>query len=401
MVEKFSAMDKKIFCPSASAFSPNGITWTPPVFHKGRECYVDFYAFDPSVGRMRRKKVMLDHISNTRVRNAYARQLVEELVGKLVRGWNPWVELKCSAQFTQWTEVCALYKRYVVKLHNDSAFREETMRDYLSRLRILENWEGLSAHKVFYPYQLDDVVLAKFLDYILIGRNNSPQTYNNYLSWLRTFFNWMKTRRYIHDDPTDGFQNIRHSRAKNRTVLPESVLLEVREFLQSHNRHFLLACYVLHYLFVRPHEMSMLRIRDFQVSQKTLILHGEQTKNHNDAVLTLPDHIVRLMIELRVFDYPGHFYLFSNKCRPGEEWRDSKQFRDYWNRHVKTALKLPAEYKFYSLKDTGITNMLRANTDPLSVRDQARHSSLLITNTYTPLDIKEANPLILKYKGVF
>ena len=47
-------------------------------------------------------------------------------------------------------------------------------------------------------------------------------------------------------------------------------------------------------------------------------------------------------------------------------------------------------------KDT----LLRANTDPLSVRDQARHSSLLITNTYTPLDIKDANPLILRYRGV-
>lgn len=80
---------------------------------------------------------------------------------------------------------------------------------------------------------------------------------------------------------------------------------------------------------------------------------------------------------------------------------DEKQFRDYWNLHVRKDLRLPACYKFYSLKDTGITNMLRANTDPLSVRDQARHSSLLITNTYTPLDIKEANPLILKYRGVF
>ena len=94
-------------------------------------------------------------------------------------------------------------------------------------------------------------------------------------------------------------------------------------------------------------------------------------------------------------------YLFGDMFKPSEEWRDSKQFRDYWNRHVRKDLKLPAEYKFYSLKDTGITNMLRSNTDPISVRDQARHSSLLITNTYTPLDIKEANPLILAYKGVF
>ena len=44
--------------------------------------------------------------------------------------------------------------------------------------------------------------------------------------------------------------------------------------------------------------------------------------------------------------------------------------------------------------------MLRANTDVLSVRDQARHSSILITDIYTPKDIKEANKLLVNYKGV-
>ena len=44
--------------------------------------------------------------------------------------------------------------------------------------------------------------------------------------------------------------------------------------------------------------------------------------------------------------------------------------------------------------------MLHANTDILTVRDQARHSSILITDIYTPKDIKEANKLLLSYKGV-
>ena len=394
-------MDKKNLCFNAASAPCTGKTWTPPVYHKGKENYVDFYAFDPSRGCLRRKKIMLDHLKSQRSRNSYARSVVEELTQKLVRGWNPWVELKSGAQFTTWKEVCTIYRQYVVKLHNDSAFREETMRDYLSRLGILENWDGISQYNVFYPYQLDEFVLSKFMDYILIDRNNAPLTYNNYLSWLHSFFKWMKSRRYIHDDPTEGLQAIKKTRCKNRTVIPERCLVNIRNYLEEKDRYFLLACYVLHYMFVRPHEMSLLRIRDFQIEKKTLLLYGGQTKNHNDAVLTLPDHIVRLMLDLKVFDSPGHYYLFSDRFRPGESWRDSKQFRDYWNHHVRKDLKLPAEYKFYSLKDTGITNMLRSNTDPLSVRDQARHSSLLITNTYTPLDIKEANPLILKYKGVF
>lgn len=394
-------MDKKNFVSSSLHGHAPAVEWTTPAYHRGKENYVDFYAFDPGTGRMRRKKVMLDRVKGVRERNARARQLVDQLTQKLLRGWNPWVEQKCGAQFVPWCEVCTRYRQYVMKLNCDHSFREETMRDYLSRLKVLQEWLESSRLNVFYAYQLDGAGIVSFLDDMFVDRNWSPTTYNNYLAWLRSFCSWLKAHRYIHDDPTDGLRGVRKTTSKERTIIPDDVLSAVRAYLESHDKHFLLASYILHYMFVRPHEMSLIRIRDFNLRKKTLILHDDQTKNRHSAIVTLPDHIVRLMIELRVFDSPGGHYLFSYGCRPGERWRDSKQFRDYWNNHVRKDLGLPSRYKFYSLKDTGITNMLRANTDPLSVRDQARHSSLLITNTYTPLDIKEANPLILRYRGVF
>ena len=61
-------------------------------------------------------------------------------------------------------------------------------------------------------------------------------------------------------------------------------------------------------------------------------------------------------------------------------------------------LGLPAELKFYSLKDTGITNMLKSNMDVLSVRDQARHSSISITDMYTPTNVNKVNKAILDYE---
>ena len=106
------------------------------------------------------------------------------------------------------------------------------------------------------------------------------------------------------------------------------------------------------------------------------------------------------MIDLQIFSYHSDCFLFSDGFKPGESPRSEKQFRDYWIRYVRKGLQLPAKYKYYSLKDTGITNMLRNGVDPITVRDQARHSSLAITNTYTPLDIKAANPLMVKYDGV-
>ena len=64
-------------------------------------------------------------------------------------------------------------------------------------------------------------------------------------------------------------------------------------------------------------------------------------------------------------------------------------------------MKFPERYKFYSLKDTGITNMLRQHVDTVSVRDQARHSSIDITNIYVPHDMKRANATLKDYDGDF
>ena len=175
---------------------------------------------------------------------------------------------------------------------------------------------------------------------------------------------------------------------------------QIRDYLLEHNKHYLLACEMLHYLFIRPTELSYLKIGDFKIKSKTVTLHGEHTKNRNDAVVTLPSHVIKLMLELNIFSYPSQYFLFSNDFCPGEMRRSEKCFRDYWHLHLRKDLGFDPRYKFYSLKDTGITNMLRANTDVVSVRDQARHSSILITDIYTPKDIQKANELILNYKGI-
>lgn len=103
----------------------------------------------------------------------------------------------------------------------------------------------------------------------------------------------------------------RNSQLKNRDVIPDKVMKDIKEWLEEHNKYFLLACYILHYLFVRPKEMSFLKVGDFSIKNKTLTLHGSHTKNHNDATLTLPDHVLRLMIDLNIFAFPSNYFLLA------------------------------------------------------------------------------------------
>lgn len=376
-----------------------------PTLCWGKDVFVSFYAFDPSAGRLRRKRIKLNRelakISGKRAKKEYAEGVCSRLREELSGGFNPWIDQSKNLVYSRFDDVCDQYRRYLAKQVESNSMRQESVTSYLSYLRVMTNWIAEHRKNVYYAYQFDKRLVDNFLDYVYLDKDNSVQTRNNYLSWIKVFSHYLLQKSYIESDPTAGIPSIRKKdKSKNRDVIPDGVLKSIREYLEKNNPHFLLACYLLHYLFVRPHELALLRIQDFNLHDKTLFIHWEVAKNWNDAVVTLPMHVINLMLDLDVFKSPGCYYLFSEGFRPGPSFKSEKGFRDYWTRTLRKSLGFSDRYKFYSLKDTGITNMLRANTDVLSVRDQARHSSILITDMYTPKDIKKANELLMNYKGV-
>ncbi|MBR6867124.1 MAG: site-specific integrase [Prevotella sp.] len=372
----------------------------------GKECVtVSFYAFDPEHGCLRRKRMKLNRelkaVKGKRAQREFVQGVVDRLRDELKAGWNPWMQQSGTLVYASWSEACERYKAYLAKQLNEHNMRPDSVASYMSYQRVLMRWVADERKNVRYAYQFDKRLVDAFLDHVFLDKDNSIQTRNNYLSWMKSFSTWLLGKSYIEQDPTAGIPRMKvKSKTKNRDVIPDSVLQSIHDYLQAHNRHFLLACYLLHYLFVRPREIAQLKIEDFSLKNKTLLIHGDVAKNWQDAVVTLPVHVIELMLDLDVFRSPGSWYLFSAGFRPGSEFRSEKFFRDYWTRVLRKELKFSDRYKFYSLKDTGITNMLRANTDVLSVRDQARHSSILITDIYTPKDIKQANELLVKYRGV-
>ena len=115
------------------------IGWKPPVFHQRSECYVSFSAFDPSFGRLRRKRIMLDRIKGKRQQREYADALMKRLTEKLMDGWNPWIEASQPLEYTKFADVLLRYREYLQKLFNEHNLREESLKDYISRVNVLEN----------------------------------------------------------------------------------------------------------------------------------------------------------------------------------------------------------------------------------------------------------------------
>ncbi len=375
-------------------------SYSPPQLHCGIEWYISFYAFDPVSAKMKRKRIKLNSIKNQTERRKYAKLLINRLSEQLAKGWNPWIEATDRNAYLTFEEVINRYRAFLDKMYRDQVYRKETFIGYTSNIRNLEEWNAKRKPPITYIYQFDRDFCVEFLEEIFITRDNSTFTRDNYLRFLGIFSKWCIGHGLMKSNPVETISSFsKTTKKKSRTVIAPSDMNRLNDYLKSVDKHYLLASYILYYCFIRPKEMSYLQLHHFSLAKQTVFVPDTISKNKKDGVITLPKKVIMLMLDLKIFDSPGNYYLFSNGFRPGSEYRSEKQFRDRWAK-IRKILFFPDKYKFYSLKDTGITNMLR-HYDVLSVRDQARHSSILMTDIYTPHDIQKANELIVNYEDDF
>jgi len=368
----------------------------PALKENGAGTYIEFRAYDPERGCLRRKTIKLNRIKGKLNRRKYAKDVIARITEQLRHGWNPWI-CKDTEDLLTFDEAIDRYVAHIEKMLANGYFRKETYDGYKSCIKIMREYIS-KMRPTYYCYQFDRRFCVDFLDYVFIDRGNGAQTRNNYLNFLRVLSGFMVEKGYLKSKPTDGISPInKRLYQKERECIPVEVVSKIADYCKEKDPDFLFACYLLYYCFIRPVEMTRLKVRHFNIKESTVTIPADCSKNKRTQTVTIPKKVLLYGIERGVFSAPVDNYVFSYRLRPGTMEIDPKHFRDHWE-NVRKALKLKKEWKFYSLKDTGITEMCDNNMATIAIRDQARHSSLAITDIYTRHDGK-ANKDIIDIDG--
>lgn len=350
------------------------LSFTYPKLHTGKYWYVDFYSMDPATGEMRRKKYMLDSGMKVAERRRRATELIESLMKMLRAGWSPWVNADDNRGYVLIEDALQKYEAVLEKMP-----KLKTRQSYRSKLNVLREYMRMQVVPPRYVYQFNASFVSDFLDWLYLDREVTGRTRNNYRGWCSTLASYFIEREYISENPVDKIRTVQEC-AKKRRPLSAEMLRVLSAYLREHNPMLLLACMMEYYTFIRPEELSNVRLRDISVREQSVFIPAEVSKNKRDGKVALNDDIVRLMLELGVLSLPSDYYLFGDKLRPGEVKASGEIFRRQWNK-VRAKLKWGTEYQFYSLKDSGIRDL--ANSQGIVVaRDQARHSDISTTNKY-------------------
>ena len=348
--------------------------YTMPTLHQGPRWYVDFYCIDPAQNKMRRKRYYIGDGMKVSDKKRRAAEIIEVLTKQLLQGWNPFVATDETRGFVKFDDCVERYLEHV-----DRMDRKKTRDSYRSRVNILKEYIATLPSPILYVYQFDEAFCTDFMDWIYLDRESSPRTHNNYRGWLYGFSEFMIARKYIKYNPVQHIKTIAEHEKFRKDLTPE-MLRQMSEHLQEVDKAFYLACLMQYYTFIRPGELSHLKVGDISVAKQTIFVSKDFSKNWRDAEVGLNKDIIKLMLDLKVFSFPSDYYLFGEGFRPNAERMGSDQFNKRW-KIMRKALGWKDCYQFYSLKDTGIRDLANAQ-GVVVARDQARHRDITTTNRY-------------------
>lgn len=307
-------------------------------------------------------------------------------------GWRPWATTVTSDRC--YTRLDECLKNYLARIQKTA--RKKTIQSYTTVVNILNLYLSTLSKPPVYANEFTTEFCCDFLDWLISEREVTARTRNNYLTWLYTFSKWMKTRNYISSNPAEPIERLKEQK-KQRKSLTDSMLKELFSYLQENDPNFLLAVMMEYYTFIRPQELHYIRICDIRIKEQKIYIPAHVSKNGRDGFVALNKTVIMQMLETGLFNHPDSYYIFGKDFKPSPRIAEYNLFSKKWET-IRKHFGWSNEYKFYSLKDSGIRDL--ANSEGIvTARDQARHTDISTTNKYLEANGAKAPEGAKAFKG--
>lgn len=350
------------------------------------EYYIEYYVIHPQEQRLVRKRVRLNHL-----RKRYkllkdfrekANEMVAHINSKLVGGWTPFFESESTRLYTPLDEVITIYLS-----EKEREVRPATFRTYKTWCKSFSEWCAKNTPKI-YASMVNKIIAIQYMDYLYNVRKINVVNYNNQIKQGSAFFNWVVQKCYAKENPFEGMAK-KKAGQKTRILIPEEQRKRITTYLSENEPKFLIVCELVFSSLIRPKEIRLIQLKHIDLEKMCIYIPSENSKTHYSRYAAITTSIVE-KLQYIVSKSPN-LYLFGPDMLPDKEPCHESYFTKRWDK-MRTAIKLPVEMQLYSLRDTGINNMLKSGIDPLTVMQHADHHDLSMTTRYA----NHADPNLIK-----
>ena len=129
---------------------------------------------------------------------------------------------------------------------------------------------------------------------------------------------------------------------------------------------------LVHSSLLRPKEVAHIKIEHVNLQEKYIRVTSDVAKNHNERMTAMTDKTIELIKKLNIEKYPKNFYLLgcdgtsTSGFVPNKQMSNERRYGKNWA-YLRDKLDFPQEMQLYSLRDTGIYEMLKNDVRVTSV----------------------------------
>ena len=340
----------------------------------------------PGQEKFKRFKRRVPKHSNKTVRKKIATRMSNNINRKLESGWSPFFDGVGVNEFKTLQSVFETYLKQAQRKVDDKLLRKDTFRAYASFISNIQQYLQEKDLKNMFVVEFNRKFVLEFLDYIYYERKRTARTHNNYLLFLNQLAIFMNERNFIPSNPVTGIAKKVVSK-KKREIIPAEVKNEIFKYQATNNTNYLCLCLTVYFCFIRRTEISKLKVKHVNLSSNSIFIPAEISKNKKDGVVTIPKMLKKIFIKHLEKSTEEDWLFSSDHFKPGTRKINPKKISSEWAK-MRSELNFKDSYQFYSLKDSGITQLFYLNVPLIKIRDQARHHDIKITETYTPRNHK-------------
>jgi integrase/recombinase XerD len=336
--------------------------------------YVEYKFKHPETNKFVKFREWISSKLSTRTaRYSKASELKNTINVKLKSGYNPFENTQRNYTLNEAFEE-------VLKIKNATT-ESRTRSTYKSISKIFLVWLHLLKYKNLRPSEFNKYHAQQFLDYALVTKKVSNRTHNNYLVAMRTLFECFFTRDYIDVNVWKKIPKLK-TKETNLSFFNPDERLKIKEFLEK--EHYELYCVMLliYYCFLRPAEITRLRICDIDFRKNQIIVKGNQSKNGKTQIVIMHQNLVDSLMKLNLQNHDQNLFVFgtTKSLLPSSKKIAPTRIADVWRWYVKE--KHGIKKNIYDMKPTGAGEAFDNGIDARQIQLQIRHASLEHTQIY-------------------
>jgi len=364
------------------SLTPQFVGYTPPILKKNFSIgeFIEYQVFNPLTNKLERQRIKLARLSTRYNSRTEFRQqvtvMINSLNAKLASGWTPYGETQSVAEYTP---LRAAIEHYLRDKGRD--LREASMVSYTSVANILLDWLLTKEMDQMASHLMTQRLAQQFMDGLLDRPKFNNNTYNTYLKKYRACFAWMVEHNYCKENPFDKIKT-RMKQEKIRSLIPPEARDKVLRYVRtSKHPNYEIVMHLVFTSLIRPSEIERLQIKDVDLKNKCIHIPASKAKTHKDRDAALSDACIAMLIPLLAKGTKPDWYLINSNYECGPEPCYHAMFKKHWMK-IRKDCGLPDEMQLYSLKDSGITEMLDAGVSINAVKEAAGHADISTTNKY-------------------